>query len=362
MVSVERSPGAPPVRPPIAPMLARLARTLPVGPGLRYEPKWDGFRCLAFRNGDDVDLRSRNQRPLARYFPEVVAALRARSTSRFVVDGELLILASSASDAAFETLMARLHPAATRVEQLAATTPATFVVFDLLADGERDVCDAPFDTRRAALQSVFTGVDAPDADAGALAITPVTDDAALAQRWLDGVAGVGGVAGVDGVVVKPADLRYQPGRRAMTKVKHQRTADCVVAGFRWLANRPAVSSLLLGLYDGDALRHVGVAASFAESRRVELLDALRPFVVALAEHPWAAGFGREGGAIGRLPGAASRWTPDLGLDWVPVRPELVCEVGYDQLEGTRFRHPARFVRWRPDRDARSCDIAQLSRS
>jgi ATP-dependent DNA ligase len=328
--------------PPVEPMLAALARTLPEDEGYLFEPKWDGFRCLAFRDGDEVDLRSRNQRPFARYFPEVVDALRALGEERFVIDGELVT-----ED--FPSLLARTHPAASRVAKLAAETPATFIAFDVLARGNDVLCDAPFEQRRFVLESLLR--DAPTG----LRLTPATEDRDAASSWLDARSGA-----IDGVVAKRRDLRYQPGKRAMVKVKRERTVDCVVAGMRLFADRSGVSSLLLGLYDADGdLVHVGVAAGFARARRLELVHELRSLAVPIDEHPWRRGFGASG-SIGRLPGAASRWTPDMELDWLPLRPERVAEVAYDHLEGVRFRHPGRLKRWRPDRDAASCRLEQLT--
>jgi ATP-dependent DNA ligase len=334
------------VEPPLAPMLARLARVLPED-GYRYEPKWDGFRCVAFRAGDDVDLRSRNDRPLARYFPEIVAGLRLLSEAYVVLDGELVVARDASLD--FAALMGRLHPAASKVATLSAANPATFVVFDALARGDRDLQPASFGERRGELEDLL------DEQVPRVLITPITDDPGTAQRWLDEFRG----GGVDGVVAKHVEAPYQPGKRAMIKVKHEETADCVVAGFRWYADLPIVGSLLLGLYDAGELVHVGVATSFTREQRARLVEDLAPFGVALVEHPWAYGFALEGGRQGRLRGAASRWSPEMGLDWVPLRPELVCEVAYDQLDGRRLRNPGRFRRWRPDRDARSCLVDQL---
>jgi ATP-dependent DNA ligase len=335
------------VRPPLAPMLARLERELPAD-GYLYEPKWDGFRCLAFRTASDVDLRSRNQRPLARYFPELVEALIALPEERFVLDGEIVATAGSRPD--FLALLARLHPAASRVARLSRETPALFIAFDLLALGDEDVRGRPFRERRELLEHLLRRTSAP------LHLTPLTEDRAEAERWLDAYRG----AGVDGVVAKHEELRYEDGARRMIKVKHEQTADCVVAGFRWLVDRQLPSSLLLGLYDDGELRHVGIASSFTEAVRHQLLEELAPHVVELAGHPWEHGFLLGGSPIGRLPGAAGRWTPgEMEQDWVPLAPELVCEVRFDQLDDHRFRHPARFVRWRPDRDPRSCTIDQL---
>jgi ATP-dependent DNA ligase len=335
-----------PVTPPVAPMLAALTRDLPEGDGWYFEPKWDGFRCLAFRDGDEVDLRSRNQRPLTRYFPEIVDALRAVRCDRFVLDGELIVLGPSQFD--FAALLARLHPAASRVARLSRETPASFVAFDVLAVGSEDLLPCPFSERRARLEPLLR--DAP------VTVTPSTRSRDVARAWLDGAHG----GGIDGIVAKRPDLRYDPGRRAMTKVKPQRTLDCVVGGFRYLSDRAALGSLLLGLYDeAGALRHIGVASSFAAATRRALLADLDRHVMPLAGHPWQQGFGLEPSPVGRLNGAAGRWTPDLEADWVPVRPDLVCEVAIDRADGARLRHPARFRHWRPDRDPRSCTLDQL---
>jgi ATP-dependent DNA ligase len=331
-------------------MLARLARELPLGSDLVYEPKWDGFRCMSFRAGDAVDLRSRNQRPLARYFPEVVAALRSLAVTDAVMDGELVVIGDDRFD--FAALMSRLHPAGSRVELLARTTPATLVAFDLLAVDGDVLLRRPFAERRHRLEEAIAG--APPA----LRLCPSTPDPAAARPWL-GYSG----RGIDGVVVKNATAPYEPGRRTMTKIKLERSADCVVAGFRWMAARPLVSSLLLGLHDDedgcDVLRHVGVVTAFTTAFRQRLVADLAPLAVPLDGHPWEHGFALEGGPMGRLKGAADRWTPDLELDWVPLAPERVCEVAYDQLDGRRFRHAARWRRWRPDRSPRSCRIDQL---
>jgi ATP-dependent DNA ligase len=328
------------------PMLARLERELPRD-GFLYEPKWDGFRCLAARDGEDVDLRSRNDRPFARYFPEVVAALRRLPAERFVVDGELVAFADARPD--FTALLARLHPAASRVERLSRETPTRLIAFDLLEVGDEDLRALPFRERRLRLERLLDSVGPP------LVLTPITESADEALRWLD--AGPG--AGIDGVVAKHEDLRYEEGARRMVKVKRERTADCVVAGFRWLVDRALPSSLLLGLYDGAELHHVGVATSFTAAARERLLEVLAPRVAPLDGHPWEHGFLLAGGAVGRLPGAAGRWAPGMEQDWVPVAPELVCEVAYDQLDERRFRHAARFRRWRPDRDPLSCTLDQL---
>ena len=337
-----------PLTPPLPPMLARLTRELPLD-GYLYEPKWDGFRCLAFRDGGDVDLRSRNQRALARYFPEVVEALLELEEPRFVLDGEVVVAGEEGFD--FPALLARLHPAASRVERLRRETPASLVAFDVLAVGDDELLETPFRERRERLGDLLRDASPP------LFLTPLTDDPARALSWLDRFQG----AGIDGVVAKHPELRYAPGRREMIKVKHERTADCVVGGFRRLVDRPLPSSLLLGLYDRDGgLVHVGVAAGFAERRRHELLELLRPLRAPLEGHPWEHGFLLGGSPTGRLPGAAGRWTPgEMEQDWTPVAPQLVCEVAYDQLDDHRFRHPARFRRWRPDRDPLTCRLEQL---
>ncbi|HZR13470.1 MAG TPA: ATP-dependent DNA ligase [Acidimicrobiia bacterium] len=338
-----------PVAPPVAPMLAVLRRSLPEGADWFFEPKWDGFRCLAFRDSDDVDLRSRNQRPFARYFPEIVDALRAVPCSQFVLDGELVVL--GASDFDFAALLARLHPAASRVARLSRETPATYIAFDVLCAGDDDLLVHPFSERRARLESLPH--DAP----ARVAVTPTTRSRDVARAWLDDAHG----RGIDGVVAKAADLRYEPGRRAMTKVKPERTLDCVVGGFRHLSGRAVLGSLLLGLYDdAGAFRHIGVASSFDAATQRALLDELVDRVVPLAGHPWEHGFGLKPSPVGRLKGAAGRWTPELEPDWVPVRPDLVCEVAVDRADGARLRHPARFRRWRPDRDPGSCTLEQLA--
>ena len=328
------------------PMLAKLVRALPEGDVL-YEPKWDGFRCLAFRDGDEIDLRSRHGRPFARYFPEVVSALGAVDESRFVLDGELLVLAGGRFD--FAALMARLHPAATRVELLARATPAIFVAFDLLAVAGEDLRDEPFARRRARLAELLADARPP------VFLTPATRDRELASRWLHDFRG----GGLDGVVAKPLAGRYEGAKRTMLKVKHERTADCVVAGAR-LAGPGEVSSLMLGLYDaGGALEHVGVVGSLGKTARADLARELAPLVVGLQGHPWERGFLLGGGAMGRLKGAAGRWEPGMTMDWVPLDAQRVCEVAYTQVDGRRLRHPAKLVRWRPDREPSSCRIEQL---
>jgi ATP-dependent DNA ligase len=337
-----------PVGPPVAPMLARLARELPVEGRWVYEPKWDGFRCVAFRDGGSIDLRSRHQRPLSRYFPELVAALGALGSPRFVLDGEIVATREGRFD--FVALLQRLHPSPSRVERLARETPASFIGFDVLAVGGDDLRPRPFVARRAVLEELLREAKPP------LFVTPATTDGAVAARWLDGLDG----AGIDGVVAKSEDLPYVAGRRVMTKVKRERSVDCVVGGFRWHHETPTVGSLLLGVYGADGrLHHIGLATSFTASVRRRLLDVVDPLVTSLEGHPWEKGFNVGVGPVGRLPGAASRWAEGRAITWVPVRPELVCEVAYDHLEGDRLRHPARFKRWRPDRDPGSCTYEQF---
>jgi ATP-dependent DNA ligase len=337
-----------PVEPPLEPMLARLTRELPRGDYL-YEPKWDGFRCLVFRDGGSVDLRSRHDRPLARYFPEIVDGIRALEPDRIVLDGELVLVGPEGFD--FAALMSRLHPAASRAERLSREQPARYVAFDVLALGTEDLRERPFGERRALLETALAG--APPI----VTATPMTRDADLAADWFRRFAG----GGVDGVVAKPAGLRYAAGKRWMVKVKHERTADCVVAGVRLFADKPLVSSLILALYDeaGD-LRHVGVVTQLPAADRVSLIGELAPLAIPLEEHPWRNGFIIGRSPLGRLKGSAARWTPDMEHDWVPLRPVRVAEVGFDQVDVDRFRHPARLKRWRPDRDARSCLLDQIA--
>ena len=334
---------------PVAPMLARLARELPRGPEWRYEPKWDGFRAMVWRDGDDVELWSRNERPLGRYFPELVDAITAMATTRVVLDGEVMVPTDGGFD--FVTLMGRLHPAPSRVRRLAQEHPACFVAFDVLARDRSDLRARPFTRRRLELEAIVGDTDR-------IGATPITDDPELASTWLDVAPG----SGIDGVVAKEASLPYSSGARAMVKVKHERTMDCVVGGVRFDVAGDGVVSLLLGLYDdAGELRHIGVASGMSRARRVQLAHDVAPYATGLGGHPWEAGFALEGGAIGRLRGSAGRWTPEMPLDWVPLRPEPVVEVAYEHPDaGWRLRHPARFRRWRPDRDARSCTVDQLT--
>ena len=329
-------------------MLARLVRELPDEPGMAYEPKWDGFRCLVFRDGPEVDLRSRNGRPLARYFPELVEAFLALPVAELAIDGEIVVVGRDGL-ADFAALMARLHPAESRFQRLAAETPASFMAFDVLAVDGDDVRPLTFRDRRLRLEALFVDSVSP------LFLTPVTHDPDVASRWLDERPG----NAIDGVVAKREDDPYLAGKRTMFKVKRERSADCVVVGFRWYADRPIVGSLLLGLYDDGELRHIGVVTSFDERTRATLAADLAPLAIPLAQHPWRDGFALEGGPMGRLRGAAGRWTPEMPLDWVPLLPELVLEVAYDLVDGIRFRHPARARRWRWDRDPVTCTVEQL---
>jgi ATP-dependent DNA ligase len=339
-----------PFAPPLEPMLAKLARELPEGEGWLYEPKWDGFRALVFRDGDDVYVQSRERKPLNRYFPELPDLVRASLPERSVVDGEIVIASPTGLD--FEALLLRIHPAASRAAMLAQSTPASLVVWDLLALGERDLRGSPFSERRALLEKELP-VARPSVH-----LTPATRDRATALDWFDRFEG----AGLDGVVAKQLDDVYRAGERAMVKVKHARTADCVVGGFRWHKNGPGtmVGSLLLGLFDATGtLHHVGIAASFTTARRKQLVEELGPLREnALEHHPWRS-WRVEAGAGTRMPGASSRWNRDKDLSWEPLRIERVCEVAYDHLQGDRFRHATHFVRWRPDKLPESCRYDQL---
>jgi len=337
-----------PLLPPVKPMLSRSVAEVPAGPGYLYEPKWDGFRCIVFRDGDEVELGSRNEKPLTRYFPDVVEAVRAQLPPRCVVDGEIVIAGDRGLD--FEALLQRIHPAASRVRMLAESTPAAFVAFDLLALDDECLLDVPQGERRRRLEQALACSAAP------VHLTPVTDDVALARQWFTLFEG----AGLDGVVAKPAALPYAPDKRTMLKIKHARTADCVVGGFRWHKSGPVVGSLVLGLHDdAGALQHVGVAASFPLARRKELVAELEPYRAAEDDpHPWSGEASSQ-----RVPtsSAGSRWNRDKDLSFVPLRPELVVEVAYDHMEGARFRHTAQFRHFRPDRDPASCTYAQLER-
>lgn len=336
-----------PVMPPVSPMLAKPVTVIP--PGASYEPKWDGFRALVFRDGDDVQFGSRNERPMTRYFPELVRAAKAELPPRCVVDGEIVLPTEKGLN--FEALQLRLHPAASRVRLLAEHTPARFIAFDLLALGDDNLMDRPFSERRAALAGAL-------GSGPSFHVTPATTDIATARRWFDEFEG----AGLDGLIAKGLTLIYQPDKRVMFKIKHQRTADCVVAGYRLHKSGPdAVGSLLLGLYTDDGeLASVGVIGAFSMERRRHLFTELQPLITSFENHPW--NWAEQVAAdpdLARRYGGGSRWNAGKDLSFVPLRPERVVEVRYDHMEGRRFRHTAQFNRWRPDRDPRSCTYAQL---
>jgi ATP-dependent DNA ligase len=338
------------ITPPVEPMLAAPAEALPSGDGWLYEPKWDGFRALVFRGAADVFIQSRDLRPLDRYFPELHEACLAQLPAGCVLDGEIVIVTEHGLD--FEALQLRLHPAASRVAMLAKATPAAFVAFDLLAADGRDIRTAPQAKRRAELERLLRGATRP------IYLTPITRDRATALVWLREFEG----AGLDGVIAKPAAGAYQPGKRAMIKVKHARTADCVVAGFRWhKSGADAVGSLLLGLYDDrGTLHHVGVTSAFPMATRRQLARDLAPLRQgALARHPWRDWANSDAGEFVRMPGGQSRWSAGKDLSWEPLRIERVCEVKYDHLQGRRFRHAALFLRWRPDKRPADCRYDQL---
>ena len=340
-----------PVLPPVLPMLAKSVPSVPETDGLSFEPKWDGFRCLVFKDGEEVELASRNTKPLTRYFPEVVEAMRAQLPARCVLDGELFVAVGDRLE--FEVLQERIHPAASRITMLAEKTPARFVAFDLLALDDASYLERPFSERRAALEQALAGVTNP------VHVTRTTTDAAEAREWFTRFEG----AGLDGVVAKPLAAAYSPNQRTMLKIKHARTADVVLAGYRLhktsTPEKPLLGSLLLGLYDGGQLQHVGVAASFTAKRRAELIEELAPLVVPIEEHPWGHWAEFLTANPDRVPGTQSRWSQGKDLSFVPLRPERVLEVGYDHMEGRRFRHTAQFKRWRPDRDPESCGYDQL---
>jgi ATP-dependent DNA ligase len=337
-----------PVKPPVSPMLAKLSRELPIGDFL-YEPKWDGFRCILFRDGDDVVLGSRNERPLTRYFPDIVEAARSQLPQRCVVDCELVIAGPDGLD--FDALSQRIHPAASRVSMLARTTPASVVAFDLLAVGDDDLRDTPFEKRRQRLEEALGGCEPP------VHLTPITSDPKVAREWFERFEG----AGLDGVVAKPMGLTYQPGQRVMLKVKHERTGDFVVGGFRWYqANREVVGSLMLGLYDEGDLHHVGVIGAFPAAQRKTLVEELGPYRdLEGLDHPWAQWSDFMVADGGKAPGMGSRWNANKDLSFELIRPDLVVEAAFEHLQGRRLRHTARFRRWRPDREPRSCTYDQL---
>ncbi|MFI5067287.1 MAG: ATP-dependent DNA ligase [Streptosporangiales bacterium] len=342
-----------PVNPPVAPMLARPVPRIPDGP-YSFEPKWDGFRSIVFRDGDEVEIGSRNERPMTRYFPELVAAVLEHLPERCVIDGEIVIPDAAGQRLDFDALLQRIHPAASRVALLAGQTPAHFVAFDLLALGGEDLSQQPFARRRGVLEDALAAAGPP------VHLTPATVDHAVAGQWFRQFEG----AGLDGLIAKPLDRSYEPDKRVMLKIKHERTADCVVAGYRPHKSSPeAVGSLLLGLYtDGGDLASVGVVGAFPMARRRELYAELQPLVTTFDEHPWKwAGPPGDGSPAVRNPRSSetSRWNAGKDLSFVPLRPERVVEVRYDHMEGTRFRHTTQFARWRPDRDPRSCTYAQL---
>lgn len=335
-------------------MLAKRVDALPEGDAWIFEPKWDGFRALVFRDGDEIEIQSRDAKPLNRYFPEVVEMLRSQLPSRCVMDGELVIATSNGLD--FDALQLRLHPAASRVKLLSEQTPASVVFFDVLCEGDRDLRDVPFQTRRKRLEKMLSAADER------VHLTPATTDHAVASNWFSRFEG----AGLDGVMAKLREGIYEPDKRVMLKIKHERDCDCVVAGFRWhkKGEGTMVGSLLLGLFDdAGVLQHVGVCASFTQQKRIELLEYLEPYRQnALANHPWRKWAEAESPAAEsgrRMPGGQSRWSQGKDLSWEPLRPELVVEVAYEHMQGMRFRHMSQFRRWRPDKSPRDCTYAQL---
>jgi len=335
--------------PPIEPMLAKLVDTIPAAEGFLFEPKWDGFRAIIFRTKDDVYIQSRDLRPLDRYFPELHDALIEQLPPECVLDGEIVIATPDGLD--FDALQLRLHPAASRVAKLAKAAPSSFVAFDALAADGKSVVDQPQKDRRTALERLLAKVHPP------VYLTPMTRDRTVAAEWLERFEG----AGLDGVIAKPDTQLYMPGKRVMFKIKHARTADCVVAGFRWhKSGHDAIGSLLLGLYDeSGTLHHVGVTSSFTMTARKSLVKELEPLRKnALTSHPWRAWAEAEGTGQ-RMPGGHSRWSAGKDLSWEPLRIERVCEVKYDHLQGDRFRHAATFLRWRPDRRPGDCRYDQL---
>lgn len=337
-----------PVNPPILPMLAKRVSELPEAGDWIFEPKWDGFRALVFRDGTEVLIQSRDEKPLNRYFPELIQPLRTQLPKRCVLDGEVVLARDGALD--FDALQLRIHPAESRVKMLAEQMPASIVFFDLLSEGARDLRDTPFAERRRKMETILRSTESP------IHLTPATSDMDIARDWFRRFEG----AGLDGVVAKPALGAYESNKRVMLKIKHERECDCVVAGFRWhkKGGRTAVGSLLLGLYDGGQLHHVGVCASFTDKKRQELVEFLEPYRKnALKNHPW-----KEWADLGgdrRTPGAQSRWSQGKDMSWEPLRPELVVEVAYDHMQGSRFRHTAQFRRWRTDKKPSACTYEQL---
>lgn len=339
-----------PVEPPVKPMLAKLARSIPDTPGVLYEPKWDGFRCIVFRDGDDIQLASRNQKPFNRYFPELLPHLAAALPDRCVVDGEIVVADTEGKGLDFDALQQRIHPAESRVNMLAEQTPSEFVAFDILALGDENLMETPFGERRRVLEAELR----PNTS---VHLTPATTDASIAARWFTRFEG----AGLDGLMVKSLDGVYTPDKRTLVKVKHERTADCVVAGFRIHKDGEGVGSLLLGLFgDDDRLHHVGVCAAFTAVFRKELVDELGPLTEnALDGHPWQGWAEAQADSTQRMPGGFSRWNVNKDLSFVPLRVERVVEVTFGQLESGRFRHGVKFQRWRPDRTPESCRYDQL---
>lgn len=339
------------VAPPVLPMLAKRVEALPQGEGWIFEPKWDGFRTLVFRDGDEIFLQSRDEKPLLRYFPELADPLKAALPDKCVLDGEIVIAKGQGLD--FEALQMRLHPAASRVKLLSKEIPASIVFWDVLEIGDEDLRALPFHARRARLETLLEGVQPP------LHVTPATRDRATADDWFRRFEG----AGLDGVMAKPENGIYEPNKRVMLKVKHERDCDCVVAGFRWHKDGEgtAVGSLLLGLFDDSGqLQHVGVTASFTAQKRRELVEFLAPYREnAMQDHPWREWGGADPHDEQRMPGAQSRWSRGKSLSWEPLRPELVVEVAYDHMQGRRFRHTAQFRRWRTDKKPSDCTYAQL---
>lgn len=341
-----------PVNPPVLPMLAKRVGELPPGDEWIFEPKWDGFRTLVFRDGDEVFIQSRDEKPLNRYFPELVEILKSKLPNRCVLDGEIVIAGEHGLD--FDALQLRLHPAASRVKMLSEQIPASIVFFDLLADGDQNLCDLTFSERRERMEKLLARVEPP------LHLTPATRNRETAADWFSRFEG----AGLDGVIAKPESGTYQPNKRAMLKVKHERDCDCVVAGFRWhkRGDKDAVGSLLLGLYNDGNLEHVGVCSSFTDAKRRELVGLLEPYrAKSLDEHPWRAWAEAQPAEseAHRKPGKQSRWSSGKDLSWEPLRPELVVEVAYDHMQNGRFRHTAQFRRWRDDKRPVDCTFEQL---
>ena len=340
------------VNPPVLPMLAKRVSELPPGEGWIFEPKWDGFRTLVFRDGDEIFIQSRDERPLNRYFPELLEPLAKQLPKKCVLDGEIVIALDGALE--FDTLQLRLHPAESRVKKLSVEIPASIVFFDILCEGNRSLCETPFEKRRERLESVLGDASPP------LHITPATRDRKKAADWFGRFEG----AGLDGVVAKAVDGTYEPNKRVMLKVKHERECDCVVAGFRWhkTGEKTKLGSLLLGLYDKDgSLQHVGVCASFTDAKRKELVKFLEPYRKnALKNHPWQSWAEADAESVPhRMPGGQSRWSGGKDLSWEPLRPDLVVEVAYDHMQGDRFRHTAQFRRWRTDKKPADCTYEQL---